>query len=332
MKTLLKRILPKSLWKLLQSNKRQLYNAVSLLSRLLHTIRDGYAQPVVANDFCANYKLDDPHQYAFAFHYFAYRYRVRWFDSQILPLCWLRFLVKHKDIPQVADYSEKSGVFRKILRCSNIALLAIPEHVDQDTPIGSKDNIRRRKRCIEKGYTVRPIEYDEHFNDIYAINTSAAERCGKPIRKYYRQYPAKRSRKMAQLGIDFRTFGCFKDDTLVAYASLIRYGNFFIMDRFLGHKQHLQSGVTSLLFFRIVEILSNALQPGYYIHYDDMRESSLAAFKRRLGFISSNLLLPTPPGFIAAARKLSYEQLTGEWVDRYLETLDLQASLNYSPE
>ena len=273
--------------------------------------------------------MDDPHQDAFALFYFAYHYRVA--RGQFVPLCLLRFLIKEKDIPQLADCGGKSGAFRKILRCSNIALLAIPEHVDNNTKIGAQDNIKNRKKCVRKGYTVRPIEYDEHLDEIYAINTSAEERGGKPMKEVYRQYPEKRSQKLAQLGIEFYAFGCFKDETLVAYRSLVRYGKIFQGDKVLGHKQHLRSGIMNLLFFRIMEILSRSYA-GYYMCYTDIRENSLGEFKRRLGFRPCNLLLPVPPRLYRAAKKLHPEELTGDWEQRYLETLDSPASSGYSSE
>ncbi len=325
MKTLLKKILPRSLFRFLQLYKRQLYR----LGRPLRTIRQGYAQPVVANDFCANYDLNDPHQYAFAFRYFAYHYRVRWFDSQILPWRWLRFLVKNKDIPPVANYNENSGAFRKVLRCSSMALLAIPHNVDQDTKIGAKVNIRNKKKAEKINYTVRPIEYDEHLDDIYKINTSAPERGGRPMSEEYHRYPVEYSRRMAQLGIEFYAFGCFQAETLVAYLTFIRYGTIFQVDKVLGHKQHLYCGIMNLLFFRAIEILSRS-HAGYYLHYYTINATSLGQFKRHLGFRPCNLLLPAPPGFIAAAKKLRPEQLIDNWTERYLETLDLQASLNRS--
>ena len=321
-KTLLKKILPPGLFKFLQFHKIRIQNQ-------WRTIRQGYGQPVVANDFFANYDLDDPHQYAFAFYYFAYRYRVM--HGQVLPWCWLRFLVKDKDIPQLPGCKESSAASRKVLRCSSMALLAIPEHVDSNTKIGARDNIQNRKKCARKGYTVRPIEYDEHLDEIYAINTSAEERGGKPMSQSYRQYPTEYSRKLTRLGIDFRAFGCFKDETLVAYLSFARYGNFLKVDKVLGHKQHLRCGVMNLLFFRAMEILSRS-HAGYYLYYKTISEHTLGQFKRRLGFRPCNMILPAPPGFVAAAKKLNPEGLTGDWEQRYLETLDLQASFNYSSE
>ena len=320
MRTLLKRILPEGIVSVLKLYKGQLQGQ-------WRTLRRGYAQPVVANDFLRNYDLNQPHQYAFALFYFAYHYRVA--RGQFVPLCLLRFLIKQQDIPQVADCDGKAGAFRKILRCSSMALLTIPEHVDQGTQIGAKVNTRNRKKAEKKHYTVRPIEYDEHLDEIYAINTSAEERGGKPMKEVYRQYPAKRSRNLAQLGIEFYAFGCFQAETLVAYATFIRYGAIFQIDKVLGHKQHLRSGIMNLLFFRIMEILSHS-HAGHYLGYLMIRENTLGEFKRRLGFRPCNLLLPVPPRLYRAAKKLHPEELTGDWEQRYLETLDLQASLNRS--
>jgi hypothetical protein len=120
-------------------------------------------------------------------------------------------------------------------------------------------NGRRDARKAERlGYTVRRFHYPSHTADIDAIHHSKPIRSGGAMQGHYRdhlppsepfQYP------------DFAHclyhwdywFGCFLEDTLVAYIKLVRVGDVATYMQILGHGAHLENGVMFLLHFRLME-------------------------------------------------------------------------------
>ena len=192
--------------------------------------------------------------------------------------------------------------------------------------IGPKGRNMLRK-AQKNGYCVSPIEYDEHLDAIFAINTSKKERQGRPMDAAYRCYPQKRSAALRRLGIEYHSFGCFKAETgqLVAYAGFYRFGQLFRIDKVLGHGEHLCYGVMNLLFAESFRLLA-ASYPNSYMNYLTM--NTLGSFKIRLGFEPYNLfyLLPDKDLPKHSANVLLREvcrsraiDWRGDWVARYLE-------------
>ena len=274
------------------------------------SLRQGRGQPVLCNDFLGHGVLNEPHALALARYYLAYNYRIfraRFIKAAALP----RYLSKEqlKSLPRFPQY----------LWASNMAILLL-QGEGKSQQIGPKGRNMLRK-AAKNGYRVQAIDYDEHREQIFAINISKSERQGRAMDKAYLQYPEKRSGPLRQLGIEYHSFGCFgADGVLRAYLNFYRFGNVFRIDKVLGHGAHLTYGIMNLLFAQSAIFLAEQY-PHSYLNYLTM--NTIGDFKARLGFAPYNVLLalPNEPGvarLIRAARYSRTEDWRGDWVGRYL--------------
>lgn len=113
------------------------------------------------------------------------------------------------------------------------------------------------RKAQKNGFVCKEICYDEHLDEVFAINTSKAERQGEKMSESYTTYPIKREALVKSVGQTIKSFGCFnKDGVLVAYAMYERYGTVFHTVKFLGHKGALTFGVMNYLLAFAVQSLS----------------------------------------------------------------------------
>jgi hypothetical protein len=136
------------------------------------------------------------------------------------------------------------------------------------------------RKASRAGYAFKPIDPNLLGSEIFEVNTSVKERQGREMDSAYfnrdMNYPA---------GPGHRYFGVFIEGKLVAYCWLMVLGELVLVNRLLGHGDHLKNGVMYLL---MTEAITAAIanREGRYIMYDTYFGASegLKMFKERLGF------------------------------------------------
>lgn len=143
---------------------------------------------------------------------------------------------------------------------------------------------KRADRAARRGYVFSEVDYSRYDDDIYAINTSLAQRQGRPMSNGYRSHVThgKLSDYPCELH-NIRTYGVLKDDHLRAYLTLYRCGELALISMIIGHGDALQDEVMYLLFHGVVE--DQAGYPGvlYYNTWGSGTDG-LRFYKERVGF------------------------------------------------
>ncbi len=155
------------------------------------------------------------------------------------------------------------------------------------------------RKAEKREYYCKGICYDDYLDDIHEINLSKLNRQG-PMPEYYATYPCAREKPLAQLGADIISFGCFKEDTLVAYVICWAHQRNLVIDRILGHGEHLRHGIMNLLFYYTFQQLAQS-ETADYLNYQFIFSDSNSAFKRRVGFQEHNLILEMDATFLQQA-------------------------------
>ncbi len=120
---------------------------------------------------------------------------------------------------------------------------------------------------------------NDFLDDIYAINTSVAERQGRPMDDAYMARPAPLVKLAHQ-----RFFGVLDGHgRLAAYCSLGVYGNFAATNQLLGYRNG-----DGTMYLLLADIIAQFIEAGdiSYFMYDTYlgARPGLQDFKRRLGF------------------------------------------------
>lgn len=146
---------------------------------------------------------------------------------------------------------------------------------------------RRADRAAARGYRAGILRRELWENDIYAINTSADYRQGRPMSPAYMQmqefsplpeYPCPRHA--------VRVSGVWSGlHQLVAYLVMIRAGELALVSQILGHSMYLDDEIMYLLFEHALG-LEVAADPEALVVYNrhDSGTDGLRFFKSRLGF------------------------------------------------
>ncbi len=168
---------------------------------------------------------------------------------------------------------------------------------------------RKVGRAKRLGYYAKQFRRDNHIPDIFAVNTSMAQRGGKDMRNQFRRsiedmggYPTELKPLEAPVcPVHCQVhWGVFREvpghmqgeleigEELVGYINLFRYGNHAWYSTILGHGDHLQFGTMYLLHFAIVESLLNNDTGLEFIMYSGMNsrgfEGPLYKWKKRCLF------------------------------------------------
>lgn len=204
-----------------------------------------------------------------------------------LPLARLDF--RHDvDVPDIRDmftHFTKPHPRYKLIRNKSvgIALVDLRDFTDRSDYLSSvsrKDQgAYHGRRALRRGFTFQEIDQNNYIEDIHAINTSIAERQGRPMDPAYFLKPSSYEKKP-----HFRYFGIVNvEGVLVAYCNIATYGNFAATDRLLGYKNN--DGIMYLLLMEIICRLIDDSQVQYFM-YDTFlgAQEGLRNFKRRLGF------------------------------------------------
>lgn len=138
---------------------------------------------------------------------------------------------------------------------------------------------QKSRRATARGYQLRPIDRNDHIDEIHAIHTSCAERQGRPMDS---AYLVKKTRyDNLPHGACYGVFDA--QGRLAAYCSTLRYGNFVSTDQLMGYKNN--DGIMYLLLATIVCRLIEERDVDYFM-YDTFlgAQPGLREFKRRIGF------------------------------------------------
>lgn len=166
------------------------------------------------------------------------------------------------------------------------AVMRLPAHIE-DWQDARRTARKRAERAYRRGYVANVLERERYADDIYAINTSASHRQGRPMTDGYLhrgefsplpEFPCRRH--------SVRTTGVWsEDDHLVAYLVMHRQGDLALVSQILGHAAHEDQEVMYLLFEYALrrEIVAH---PHGYVVYNrwDSGTDGLRWFKERLGF------------------------------------------------
>lgn len=143
---------------------------------------------------------------------------------------------------------------------------------------------KRADRAERLGYRFDEIESHRYVDDIYAINTSMAERQGRPMSAGYNKRPsASPDPVYACPRHVIRRYGVLSGQRLVAYLWLYRAGDLALVSSILGHGEYLDDGIMFLLIQGAIE--AELAQGGFMVYNrHDSGEDGLRWFKERCGF------------------------------------------------
>lgn len=185
----------------------------------------------------------------------------------------------------VTDFVATYGTTRSprpghLLLLHPLGLLEIPpahgEYLRRAGP-KTRNMIRKAERS---GYEYREFRWNDRLDEIHAVNTSAEVRQGRPMQGWYAHPVEPREESEFK-----KYFGAFKGDRLWGYLHLVACGDFGFFRHFLGHADHLGSGVMNGLVSWTVERYAGDpalkwLKYGALVAPDDPG----AAFRRHAGF------------------------------------------------
>lgn len=146
--------------------------------------------------------------------------------------------------------------------------------------VGRKDYAGyQSRRARAHGYRVAEIDRNRYIDDIHRINTSLAQRQGRPMDPSY----AARTEHFDAVD-SFRYYGVLdQDGRLAAYCDLGIYGDFAATDHLLGYKTS-----DGLMYLLLADIACRLIDEGRlnYLMYDTYLGAlpGLREFKKKLGF------------------------------------------------
>jgi len=164
-----------------------------------------------------------------------------------------------------------------------VALLATDSYSDR---VGQKT--RNMIRKANRLYTFAEFPHNDFLDDMHRVNISRAERQGKPMTDRYRVPPTPIRRHLDLCEAHRATWwGGFDTDSaqLRGYCNLIILNEVGVVNSILGHAD--APAVINGLFAYMAERAEVE-----WIHYLTLRNSgaSLAAFKRRVGFVEYSVV------------------------------------------
>lgn len=165
-----------------------------------------------------------------------------------------------------------------------VALLSLHEFQQPEEylkTVSGKNSAAYFSRKAERaGYRLQEFNAAQHQQEIIRIHLSADTRQGKELPDNYRNeidYPQNAYN---------RYMGVFKGEDLVGYLWLIVSGDVAVINRIMGHQDHLKEGI---MYFLVTETISRLIrnkENSIHLMYDTYFGASdgLKMFKRRLGF------------------------------------------------
>jgi hypothetical protein len=204
-----------------------------------------------------------------------------------LPRAGLRFETRlaPDDIPAVHRLFTKPHPRYRIVGYKTVgaALVDLERFADANAYLeaiaGKNRGAWHARRARARGYVCRPIERNDHVDEIHAINTALETRQGRPMDGNYLR---KTMRFETQPHYDY--YGVLDAaGRLVAYANIARYGNFSAFSHLMGLRNN--DGIMHLL---VVDVVTRLIERRdvRYVMYDTFfgAQAGLQQFKRILGF------------------------------------------------
>jgi hypothetical protein len=204
-----------------------------------------------------------------------------------LPVANLVFELKidQEDIGRTHKYFTKPHPTYKIFKNKSLGAELIPfsKYLTRSGFLNSMKMKNRAgryvKRAMSRGYEFVEIDRNEFIDDIHGINTSSESRQGRAMDASYLKKVEHFDTK-----VNFRYFGVLNaDGRLVAYCNVGFYGNFYAIEKVIGHRNN--DGVMHLLIVETVCRLIDAGN-GKYLMYDTYFGASpnMRSFKSMFGF------------------------------------------------
>lgn len=166
-----------------------------------------------------------------------------------------------------------------------VALLPLYDHQDftsyQSAVSGKNSASYYARKALREGYAFQAFQPSEHLAEIREINASASDRQGQQMDASYTDmdinYPSRSSHQY---------YAVMHHGKPVAYLWLQFASELVLVNRILGHADHLKHGIMYLLFVKAVEEVFRTAPQAKYMMYDTFPGASegLRLFKKRLGF------------------------------------------------
>lgn len=145
---------------------------------------------------------------------------------------------------------------------------------------------KRAAHALRLGYRLELVDRHDYEDDIYRINTSKAERQGRPMSDGYREQPKFGPNPVRCSRHHVYTYGVLTGHRLVAYLWLYRVGELALVSSILGHGEHLRGNVMYALAVGAIEHQSGLGGTMVYNKWASGTEG-LVYYKTRLGFVPS---------------------------------------------
>ena len=173
-----------------------------------------------------------------------------------------------------------------LIRGSNIAILYIPDNIEKYLSLIGPKTRNMIKKCQQKEYYCKVVNPDEYLQDIYETNISKKVRSCGSMKKNYLQYPNKFNIIKENSNKKYKKifYGIFIKNKLIGYSLLKFCNEIVVLEKVLGHGDHLKYGIMNLLFYFIVNYIIENESYVKYFNYLSIENNSLGKFKLHNGF------------------------------------------------
>ena len=170
------------------------------------------------------------------------------------------------------------------------SVMAVPDSLEE-WQAEHRTARKRAWRAERLGYTFGEVDYSQHSDDIFVINTSLSERQGRPMKDGYTTNHRRAPLSVDQIRCPLHrtyTYGVKTRSKLVAYLTLHRAGDLAMVSMILGHGAHLANDIMYLLAAGTID--RQAGNGGFfYYNRHDSGTDGLVYFKERIGFHAADL-------------------------------------------
>lgn len=160
---------------------------------------------------------------------------------------------------------------------------------------GIESSARRNyKKALRNGFTSRPIDYNQHLDEIWAIRRSTPVRQGELPDAFLNTPPPRRTDPVSTSKThDYRYFGVFnKEEVLVAYAGCFIAGELMMIEHIYGHFDYQSFGVVPMLLISMAQHAEQDHSAVRYYAYGTFFGASptMKRFKKKFCFLPHKVL------------------------------------------
>jgi len=171
-----------------------------------------------------------------------------------------------------------------------VSIIKKPINIEEYLKLIGAKSRNMNKKALKNGITCNMFNWNEKVEEVYQINISSLYRQGRQMDESYKEYP-KKIHSLIKGNFKKIYIGAFKEDKLIGYIELYIYDNFAMTNRILGHKEFLKYGVMNIMIKKCIEyMIENNVDFLNYLTMQNRQNSSLSAFKYRVGFREYSLL------------------------------------------